>query len=339
MKLHHVGILLSVFGIVGITTPSNFNNVQAALTAPADYDYSYRQSNIHIVDGSSWAVRNNLGSTLSILPIYSTSTDGAFLNFTTTFELLNNFEITQTFNRSNTPWTSVGGTSFKPSSTASAIGSNNSVGSIASKLLFSFNNETKNHYRLYIDISSTPIFSNIWSISYPDLFTGSSPVIDTYFTGRFMVLYIPIFTRINFTSLNTSNPVYLDAWYLEDLGVSDGYTTAYLDGYEQGADNGYTNGYSDGYIDGYDLGETDGYEDGYAQGEDDGYASGLVDGYDQGATAMLTNGGMFGIMEDVLQGANAIFSIPVFGPTITLGTLALFPLLGVVIFFFKKVIQ
>ena len=339
MKINQLGILASVFGIVGFTTTSNFTNVSAAISAPTDYDYSYRQSNIHIVDGSSWAVRNNGGSTLSILPVYTQTSYLSFFNYTTTYELINNFEITQTFNTSTTSWLAIGGSSYKPSSTVPAIGSNNTTGFITSKVLLTFNNQTSRHYQLFIDLSTTAPYNNIWSVSYPDLFTGSSPVIDTFWTGRHFTIYIPSFTNISFNSLATSTAVFFDAWYLNDLGVSDGYTTAYLDGYEEGADNGYTNGYSDGYTDGYDQGENDGYEDGYIQGEDDGYSSGLVDGYDQGATAMLTNGGMFGIMEDVLQGANAIFSIPVFGPTITLGTLALFPLLGVVIFFFKKVIQ
>jgi hypothetical protein len=224
---------LAGVGVISIlSTFQTFTNVDAALTPPASWDYKYTKEPSFY----EYKLSDTTGAILT--PAYTRTADGVYYNYETTFSVITGLQITQTFNRSNTSWIG-GGTSYYPIDTK--IGSNNTVGSISSKLLFSFNNQTNNHYRLFIDISSTPIFSNIWSISYPDLFTGSSPVIDTYFTGRFMVLYIPSITRINFTSLNTSNPVYLDAWYLEDLGISASYQEGYLDGETDGYQDGLNN--------------------------------------------------------------------------------------------------
>jgi hypothetical protein len=322
MKINQLGILASVFGIVGFTTSSNFTNVSAALSAPASWDYKYTK------EAAFYEYKLSDTTEAILTPAYTRTADGVYYNYEATFTVVSGLQITQTFNRSNTSWTG-GGTTFWPIDTK--IGSNASVGSI-SKHLFEFDNQTNRNYKLIFDVSSnapnTSFVQQIYynTVDYPTYSTALRSSADTL-----LYFYIPSYTNFQIHKQISSALNYFDAWYLEDLGISEAYGQGENDGY----DLGYNQGYYDGENDGYDMG----YNQGYYDGEDDGYALGLVDGYDQGATAMLNNGGMFGIMEDVLTGANAIFSIPVFGPTITLGTLALFPLLGVVIFFFKKVIQ
>jgi hypothetical protein len=281
MKLHQVGILLSVFGIVGITTPSNFNNVQALLPSPT-------------IDINSISFRNNanfgqwgyyLGTDVwangpDINALFERESDGIYWNYFTNFDF-GGMEVTMQFNRSNTGWIS-SSFNFVPYLT-NFIGSNSTVGTITNKLYFQFDNQTNKDYLLYFDMSSSGD-GNQFSYYYNSL----APLIPNIMrNGVYNTFYIPAFTEFTLHSNLTSNILYLDAWYLDEIGISESF----------------------------------------------------LEGYDVGESAVLTSGGMFGVMETVLTGANAIFSIPVFGPTITLGTLALFPLLGVVIFFFKKVIQ
>jgi hypothetical protein len=68
---------------------------------------------------------------------------------------------------------------------------------------------------------------------------------------------------------------------------------------------------------------------------DNGYIQGFVDGQDNAITGNIT---FFSIFSGVMESVAAIFSIQILG-TITLGSLALFPLLGIMVLFFKKVIQ
>jgi hypothetical protein len=285
MKLHQVGILLSVFGIVGVTTPSNFNNVQAVLPSPT-------------IDINSISFRNDanfgqwgyyLGTDVwangpDINALFEREADGIYWNYFTTFDF-GGMEVTMQFDRSNSGWIS-SGFNFVPYLT-NAIGSNNTVGDTR-KYDFIFNNQTNKDYALFIDYSSSLVGTNLRQeyiidnqsyYLYVDHIRSSDD-----FLSKF---YIPAFTQVNIRSLLSTASIYVDAWYLDELGTSQAF----------------------------------------------------LEGYDVGESAVLTSGGMFGVMSTVLTGANAIFSIPVFGPTITLGTLALFPLIGVVVFFFKKVIQ
>jgi hypothetical protein len=281
MKLHHVGILLSVFGIVGFTTPSNFNNVQAALPSPTiDINsISFRNDD----DFGQWGYY--LGTDVwengpDINALFEREADGVYWNYFTNFDF-GGMEVTMEFNRSNTGWAS-SSFNYVPYLTNS-IGNDNTVGTLV-KYIFSFDNQTSKDYKLTLDFSSTS--TNYSSrILYNDdiyIYTDIRFLISTLRT-----FYIPAFTNFTIQTLSISSDIKFNAWYLDELGTSQSF----------------------------------------------------IEGYDVGESAILTSGGMFGIMETVLTGANAIFSIPVFGPTITLGTLALFPLLGVVIFFFKKVIQ
>jgi hypothetical protein len=68
---------------------------------------------------------------------------------------------------------------------------------------------------------------------------------------------------------------------------------------------------------------------------DNAYGQGFNDGQDNAITGNIS---FFSIFSGVMDSVAAIFSIEILG-SITLGSLALFPLLGIMVLFFKKVIQ
>jgi hypothetical protein len=71
---------------------------------------------------------------------------------------------------------------------------------------------------------------------------------------------------------------------------------------------------------------------------DDGFNLGYEDGYSEGVNVGMSDIRMATLMGTIMNGIGGIFNIQILG-NITLGTLALFPLLGVIVLFFKKVIQ
>jgi hypothetical protein len=134
-----------------------------------------------------------------------------------------------TFNRSNSLWYSFGG-GYLPDE--DKIGSDNSVGTINQKVYLSINNQTNKDYYLYFDLSSSS------SSNFEYYINGLPTVTYTRFTTLFRTFYIPAYSNTEHFSNSTSVSLYLDAWYLKDLGVSDSYDA------------------------GYDVGEADGYADG-----------------------------------------------------------------------------
>jgi hypothetical protein len=87
-----------------------------------------------------------------------------------------------------------------------------------------------------------------------DAFGGLYNLIFLANTNNHNLFYIPAFTTLTI-DIWTGGNEYFDAWYLQDLGVSDGYT--------QGLDVGYDDGYDVGYDDGFDA---DAYAIGYSNG-------------------------------------------------------------------------
>jgi hypothetical protein len=283
MKLHQVGILLSVFGIVGLTTPNAFNNAHAALTAPSNIDYAFRNNG----STGSWGYYADPSSygTPNITAYFTRTADGTYYNYTNTFQLDIGLTVTNNFNRSNTNWFSTP-SGYIPYLT-SRIGSDANVGTLSNKFQIIYNNQTNQDYLLFFDFSSTSSneinLNVIYNTNQQRLFFN-----DNYANkSTLKQIYLPAYTLLEISTPSTVGVRYFDAWYLRDLGLSESW-----------------------------------------------YA-----GYQTGETSVLNSGGMFGVLETVMDATASIFSIPVFGPTITLGTLALFPLIGVVIFFFKKVIQ
>jgi hypothetical protein len=108
------------------------------------------------------------------------------------------------------------------------------------------------------------------------------------------------YTNLNWKTVTTTSARQFNAWYLSEV------------------DADYVGPSDESFNDGYNLG----YEDGYAEGVDVGMSD----------IRMAT------LMGTVMNGVGGIFNIAILG-NITLGTLALFPLLGVMVMFFKKVIQ
>ena len=246
MKNKHKS-LLSVIAItcaVGVPlslTTAHELPVQAALSAPASYDINYQYNSTT----GTWHLGNtSAGTGLNDRMIYTRTTDSTYFNYTSTANSSTHshripigLEITHTFNRSNTTWTSVVGGRL-PSQ--SKIGSDATVGSIEKKVELTFDNQTKKDFILYLDISSitdTPTNSNF------TIYLNTNRIETYSTTNRFNTtvmksLFIPAKSTFNIYSDSIDATRYIDAWYLKDLGNSDSY------------DAGYDSGTYDGYIDG-----------------------------------------------------------------------------------------
>jgi hypothetical protein len=211
--------------------------VDASLSEPASWDYAYKYN-----DGYEGFLAYGDGSPEYSTIHYTRTTDGAYYNYSYTGTGGTTqgrwpFEITMTFNRSNTNWYDLGGTYYEPAGTN--IGSNNTVGSISDKIILSFNNQTSNNYRLVVDYSSTQTQSTFLNIFYDVIYSYAGGLL---FTTSLRSFYIPAFTQLDLKINTTSAQSLFDAWYLEDLGVSDAYNA----GYETGETDGYDSGYADG---------------------------------------------------------------------------------------------
>jgi hypothetical protein len=135
------------------------------------------------------------------------------------------------------------------------------------------------------------------------VYTGtiSNSFIYTRSTGTgFYTHVLPPYTNLNWAVQGSSSSRLFNAWYLTEVDAD------YVGPSQESFDNGFNAGYEDGYTDGVNVGMSD--------------------------IKMAT------LMGTVMNGVGGIFNIRILG-NITLGTLALFPLLGIMVLFFKKVIQ
>jgi hypothetical protein len=229
---------LAAVGIVSLlSTFQTPTKAHASLTPPTSYDINYSWDTI--------SLRQELGTT-SIggpAPLYTRTADGLYYNYLTTINNTTHstiiplgLEITMTFNRSNTNWTSVSG-GYIP--TENKIGSDNTVGSVLNKLYIKFNNETPNDFYVSIDISSGGSDTYNFKLNDKGLFTYFSHVYS--YDGTLQQLYIPSYSTFEFYTDTTTSEKYFDAWYLQDLGVSDAYNAGYdqgeIDGYQDGLNN------------------------------------------------------------------------------------------------------
>jgi hypothetical protein len=241
MKLKNkIFTLLSVFTLVGLTHSLTLKDLNATLTAPITYNINY--------SWDSLSLRQELGTSTigGPAPVYTRTSSGSFFNYTTTINYSTHssyipygLEITMRFNHSNTSWTSVSG-GFVP--TENRIGSNGSVGTIPQKFDFTFDNQTNKDYVLWFDTSSTSGEFNL------DQRIETSPF-GFYYGQHARVgptslskVLLPSFTNLRFWTQSVDSGRYFDAWYLQDLGI----TQAYTDGYNNGYDIGQADGYSDG---------------------------------------------------------------------------------------------
>jgi hypothetical protein len=234
--------LLGVFTLVGLTYSFTLKDLNAALTAPASYDFNYQYSSslTRFVIGTS--------SVGTISPSYQATADGVYTNYSATLTSASNsggilpqgFDITMTFNRSNTSWQGVGPTPFinwRPNDTK--IGTDSSVGNIQ-KFIIVIDNQTNKNYSFILDTSSSPSGYN-FQIVY-NINSVVSTLTANMITTNLREYYVPSFTNFTFQfSSNTGNR-YFDAWYLIDLGQSQSYDVGYYDGYDQGDLDGYADG-------------------------------------------------------------------------------------------------
>ena len=195
-----------------LTTMGRLKPLAASLTPPASYDYSY------VWNATASEQYLNVNGVDSI-PLYTRTADGAYYNYTSTFNVIDGIILTHTFNRSNTTW-QASGTSYKPDE--NKIGSDNTVGSLQKNDLF-FDNQTIKNYNLILDISSESHFTWLY---YVDNALNSI----SYFgvnNGSLHTLRIPSYTKLRLLNTSTSSARYFDAWYLKDLGISDAYQAGY----------------------------------------------------------------------------------------------------------------
>jgi hypothetical protein len=225
---------LSIFALVVVSGTPLLNKpvtaTEAALTAPASYDYAYRYqfTRFEYVDGNSATIDQ---------AYYTRTADGIYYNYSTGPYDINGdgLEVSMIFNRSNTTW------SASPyRATDTKIGSDNSVGTIEKGRLI-FDNQTNKNYLVYIDMSSnnTNAFTRIFYDDYR-LNNGNDNTYTFYRTSlnRF---FIPSFTKFEIRHYTNNTSYYLDAWYLEDIGISDAYNEGFDDGEVVGYEDGYDN--------------------------------------------------------------------------------------------------
>jgi hypothetical protein len=216
--------------------------VQASLTAPADYDYFFRPIDNPSPAPDFWRLGDWDGT---ISPNgsndlrFTRTADGVFYNYSITTNnsthsfLPDGLEIIMTFNRSNSSWTQVSGTSLYNPTDYNKIGSDGSINA-TNKFYFKFDNQTNKDYLINFDNSSSSNVSG-QRISY-----NGNVLVFAYGQTEFQPVSLPSYSYIEIYVINSSLSKYFDAWYLTDLGDSAAYDA------------------------GYDLGEADGYEDGLA---------------------------------------------------------------------------
>lgn len=249
-KLLTLMIMLGVFLIPRYTT-------QAALTPPASYDYGFIYTAsvgaFHFTDGTD-----------TYTPEFTRTADGIYFNYTWTGDAdgLLPFEVTLTFNRSNTSWT-FGTTGYIATDTK--IGSDETVGNIINKTNVKLNNLTDYDYMIRYDLSSATLnivpYIKINGYDFGGWGNASAPTFPIF--GSYLA-YLLMQSYNNFEiGLRASSAAnYLDAFYLQNLGVSAAVQsiTAYS--------SGFTVGYGEGYLDG--VSEDNAYSLGYARGLSEG---------------------------------------------------------------------
>jgi hypothetical protein len=249
MKLKNkIYTLLSVFTLVGLTHSLTLKDLNAALTAPATFHYSYRQANVDTTSGNNWAIKNNGGTAFSTIPAYTQTYDGQYYDYvqTSPTTIKTGLTVSHTFNNSSTSWTNIVSTVYRPNNSANFIGSNSSSGNTSRKWYVNFDNQTSNDYKIFLDFSSTADIGRVYhlflngEVYISNLDSNRLYYVDPY---KLFQIWLPSYSYVEFyTENNASNANYLDAWYLQDLGVSDAYNA----GYGIGETDGYSSGYSDG---------------------------------------------------------------------------------------------
>jgi hypothetical protein len=248
MKINKIAILMGVAGLVYGTSSNAFYNVNADLTAPTNWNWGFRYNATQDLfrltnnNGSNYGWPGFVKTTASGYNSYSwNSEDGHFDDGDSSNDptlpqtiLPNGLNVEMTFNRSNTTWfdfTNPDSDNY-PYSFADdiKIGSDSTVGT-AIKFSFQFDNQTNRDYYLNFDMSSTG-GTNLGFYIYKganeyQIDSGGS-------NATFHRVFIPSYTKVKLQTGSTTGAYYFDAWYLQDLGISDSWQNGYDDGYTDG---------------------------------------------------------------------------------------------------------
>jgi hypothetical protein len=200
-----------------LTTMGRIKPVAASLTPPVSYDYSYTWN---ATDSEQYLNVNGVDS----IPLYTRTANGIYFNYTSTFNVIDGLDVTQTFNRSNTAWQS-SGTYYKPDE--NKIGSDSNVGSTSLKWYVKFDNQTNKDHKIFLDFSSTANTTRVYHF-----YINGQVFINNIDNNRFyyvdpnklLQIWLPSFSYVEFyTENNANNLNYFDAWYLQSLGISESY--------------------------------------------------------------------------------------------------------------------
>jgi len=262
------GFIATLLLLVGLSFPviKSPISVQAALTPPSGYDYS-----IYYNSTEGGFVAQVVGESASLIP-FTCSVDGSYYNYTTPVMVATGFPNVQlTFNRSTTSWTPNGA---YYNATSSTIGSNNTVGTLGNKIIISFNNNTNHDFMFTFDRSSSanalPSYWRNSSLNWGGQYEAITLGYATIGENRF---YIPAYSTWELRLGTVSTQQYMDAIYLNDLGVS----TAYTEGYENGVFDYYIGDPNNPQLNNYPYSESYPWEQGFNSGME---FWGMLDVYD-----------------------------------------------------------
>lgn len=312
--------ILTLLGVGTLTYLSSGGltlETKAALTAPTNWDYKYYNLG-NTGPGARWSLTDGTNNAFDLA--YERTADGSYYNYsqtishlTSSFSFLpNGLSITMTFNRSNSSWISTGTGLYYPGNYV--IGSDNTVGTISNKVYLEFVNNTNNDYLLHLDTSSSSS-AGIWTLQYNNNTNANGlnrPSVYPY--GYLIPSQFTL--KIGHISFNTN--IYFDAWYLQDLGVSDSYT--------QGQTDGFDDGYAAGYNEGLEQNDNQSYENGFNEGYDEGYDDGL------NATASSAVTDYRNIFTMAFGAIASIYNINIFGG-LTFGTIIVAPIAVALLWF------
>jgi hypothetical protein len=198
-----------------LTTMGRLKPVAASLTPPATYNYSYTWN-----AGASEQYLNVNG--VDLIPLYTRTADATYFNYTSTFNVIDGFNVNMFFGRSTTTW-QASGIFWKPDE--ARIGADNTVGSIINKVYVKYENFTSKDYLLYFDQSSKGLqgyftYKVNGQLVYGEAVGGGTILLIASGLNQF---YIPAYSIVELYVNATTASYYFDAWYLRDLGISNSY--------------------------------------------------------------------------------------------------------------------
>jgi hypothetical protein len=317
-----LGVGTLAYGSANLT----FTETQAALTAPTNWNLTYRYR------GSNWRLENDALTGLNDVGYnrtgaspnfnYQMGLGGLGIDWNDTSVIPVGMRINMGFASSNVGgWTASGFGLYYP--TTSYLGSDNTVGTLQ-KFSLQIDNQTNKDYILFYDRSSS---GGAWyySFLYDDVFFYGDQA-ENYLAGSALLnkVIIPSYTKFEIRAVSSNRADYFDAWYLQDLGVSASYTAGQ-------ADNGnYDIGYDDGYDDGFEYGVDVGAEFTYPEAYQIGYDDGVEYGYNN---PLITN--LFG---SAFGAVSTIFNIGLFGG-LTLGSIIIAPIAVSLLWFILGIVS